>query len=37
MSDDNKAFSEFIKELLHIDDGFHITRIERTSPPEAIG
>jgi len=36
MNDDNKAFSEFIKELLHIDDGFAISRIERTLPPDAF-
>ena len=36
MNDNNKAFTEFIRELLHIDDGFRITRIERTSPPETF-
>ena len=28
MNGDNKAFSEFIRELLHIDDGFAVSRIE---------
>ena len=34
-NDDNKAFTEFVSELLHIDDGFRISRIERTAPPGA--
>ena len=36
MNDDNKAFTDFVRDLLHIDAGFHISRIERTSSPEAF-
>jgi len=31
MNDNNMIFGEFIRELLHIDDDFRISRIERTS------
>ena len=33
MNDDIKAFTDFVRDLLHIDAGFHISRIERTLPP----
>ena len=32
----NNGFTEFVRALLHIDDSFHISRIERTSEPEAM-
>ena len=32
----NNEFTEFVRALLHIDDSFHISRIERTSEPEAM-
>jgi transposase len=35
MNKNNKEFTEFVSELLHIDDGFYISRIECVSEPEA--
>ena len=32
----NMEFTEFVRELLGIDDGFHISRIEREPEPEAL-